>query len=194
MAMLRALAWAGALLAGLGIGLLSALWSIEASAGASYDMVNGWRVSSVAGGPAGGLRERAAAARQELMGPSGREGRMYLRDRDDDGNRLDESCIYALEGRALPARWWSVTLYAPDHDLAANSDHAFSVHSDRLGAGRRWSVRIAPVRGEAANWLSSRAARRGFSLALRAYHANRGDRALEAALPSLALVSCPDRP
>jgi hypothetical protein len=192
MAMLRALAWAGATLAGLAIGLLSALWSIEASAGASYEMVNGWRVSTLAGASMGGMRERAAAARQKLMALNGREGQVYLRDRDDDGNRLEESCIYELEGRALPARWWSVSLYAPDHDFASNSDHAFSVHSGRVGSGR-WSVRISPVRGEAVHWLSSRAGRRGFSLALRAYHANRGDRTLEAALPSLTLVSCPDR-
>lgn len=187
--MLRIFALLGAILIGAAIGAGAALITAEAGKGASFESVNGWRASVIIGAPPASAEERAAAARAELMALPYLEGRAYTLDRDSEGLKLDESCIYSLEGGPINARWWSISLYRPDGRFAPNLDHASIVTSERAGEGS-WNVRIAPVRGEAPLWLSSRDARRGYSLVLRAYHANRGYRAVETGLPTLTREHC----
>ena len=45
---------------------------------------------------------------------------------DDSGARLREECRYRVTGGAMPARWWSVTVYADDDFLPQNEDDALS--------------------------------------------------------------------
>src|SRR5262249_16882712 len=139
---------------------------------------------------------RASIARSGLLALSADEALYFTLDHDENGAPLREDCVYQIEGRSFPARWWSVTLYARDNFLAQNNDRAFSIDSTHVevdGMGR-WRARIAPVRGEAAYWISSRAARRGFSLTLRVYNPDDGFPANPDQLPTLSTVSCPDAP
>ena len=78
-----------------------------------------------------------------------------------------------------------MTLYADDGFLAQNNDNADSIDASRIGNDGPWRARIAPVRGDAAYWLSSREARRDFSLTLRVYNPQRDFRASEDTLPVL---------
>ena len=190
--MMRVLAWAGAALLGLVLGVGSAWLTIDSGRGAFHETLGAWSWSRATGSIDAGPYTRAIVARDGLLALSADEALYLNLDRDEAGKPLQEACVYEISGGPLPARWWSVTLYAPDNFLAPNNDHAFSVDSTRVGNGGPWSARIAPVRGEAQRWISSRGTRRGFSLTLRVYNAEPGFPNDAAQLPSLRTLSCPD--
>ena len=190
---LHAIAWIVLIALGAMLGVASAHVAINAARGAGYESVgpNGaWRYRAV-GAETGYAR---AAARANAPAPlSDAEMRLFIRDTDDDGAALREDCVYELSGRALPTRWWSATIYHRDGASLDNGDNAKHVRSDRLnggpGANRSWRVRVAPVRGDALHWLSSRGAGT-FAIGVRAYHPLRDYREVRSALPSLQRVSC----
>lgn len=185
----RVLAWTAAVIAGLALGAASA-WAAMSIGGASFGEQYGqWTTNRATGSTAADPYTRAIVARVGLLALSRREAMYFNLQEDDRGDPLSESCIYELSGRELDARWWSVTLYAEDNYLAQNTDHAASIDASHIPPGR-WSARIAPVRGDARNWLSSRAARRNFSLTLRVYNPHRDFRATEQTLPQLTRISC----
>lgn len=191
----RALAWAAAVIAGAMLGAASAWAALEFGRSSFAETYGAWSHSRAAGSEAAGPYTRAIIAREGLLALSAREALYFTLDRDEEGRPLDEGCVYELAGPELAARWWSVTLYADDDFLAQNSDHAASIDAARVGVGRdgRWRARVAPVRGDAPHWLSSRAARRGFSLTLRVYNPQREFRASADSLPTLRTLSCAGR-
>ena len=195
--MLRlALAWAAAMVAGLVLGAASAWAALEFGRSNFAETYGAWSHSRAAGSTAAGPYTRAIIAREGLLALSAREALYFTLERDERGRPLDEGCIYELTGRDLAARWWSVTLYADDDFLAQNNDHAASIDASRARAAEDgyWRTRVAPVRGDAAHWLSSRAARRGFSLTLRIYNPQRDFHPSAETLPVLSTVSCAGRP
>lgn len=191
--MRRVLAWAGAVLIGLLLGLGSALATVEIGRHSFDEQIGPWAFNRAAGSSAAGPYTRAMIAREGLLALSSDEAIYFNLERDEHGRALQEGCIYELAGRALDARWWSITLYAPDNFLARNSDHAASIDATRVQARSDggWTARISPVRGEAVNWLSSREARKGFSLTLRLYNTPDGFRSRADDLPTLRTLSCP---
>ncbi len=188
----RALAWMATILAGALLGLGSGWLTLEAGRASFGEQIGAWSYNRAAGSDAAGPYTRAIIAREGLLALSAREARYYTLWKDDQGEPLRESCVYELAGRAIAARWWSVTLYADDSFLARNDDHAASIDASRvtIGADGAWRARVAPVRGDAAYWLSSRAARRDFSLTLRVYNPRDDFEATPDALPTLTRISC----
>lgn len=186
-------AWAAALLIGIVMGAASAWAAIEIGRANFAESYGGWAHSRAAGSRAAGPYTRAIIARDGLLALNAREALYFSMERDERGRPLRESCIYELTGGALPARWWSVTLYASDNFLARNGDHAESIDSTGVRAGA-WRARVSPVRGEATRWLSSRAAGRGFVLMLRVYNAEDRWRPSAESLPSLTTLSCAGEP
>lgn len=192
--MRRVLAWAATLVIGLALGAGSAFWALQAGGGNFTQHMGLWSWSRATGSIDAGPYTRAIIARDGLLALSADEA-LYLNLYKDENNKpLREDCVYELSGGQIPARWWSVTLYAPDNYLAQNNDGAYSIDSTHVqgDANGQWIARISSVRGEAAHWISSRAARRGFSLTLRAYNADDGFPADASVLPSLRTISCPD--
>jgi hypothetical protein len=186
----RILAWLVAIVAGVGLGLISAWAALQFGASSVSERYGQWQYNRAAGSTAADPYSRAIVAKVGLLALSAREARYYNLYEDDQGRPLSESCIYELNGNPLDVRWWSATLYADDNFLAQNTDNAHSVDATRVGNNRPWSARISPVRGDATNWISSRAARRGFSITLRLYNPQRDFRASAEALPVLTTVSC----
>jgi hypothetical protein len=188
----RVLAWITAALVGVCVGAASAWAALEAGRAGFGEHYGAWTHNRAAGSTAAGPYTRAIIAREGLLALSAREALYFNLAEDQDGRPLEESCIYELVGRDLAARWWSVTLYADDAFLAQNSDHAASIDASyvRVGMDGFWRARVAPVRGDAAYWISSRAARRNFSLTLRVYNPQRDFRANSDNLPVLTRVSC----
>lgn len=188
----QALAWIAAALVGVALGAASAWAAINLGASAFSETYGAWTHSRAAGSRAADPYTRAIIARAGLLALNASEARYYTLARDERGRPLQEDCIYQLAGRDLDTRWWSVTIYASDHYLVQNTDHAAAVDAThvRAGADGFWRVRVAPVRGDAVHWLSSRNAGRGFSLTLRVYNPNRDFRASEETLPVLTTVSC----
>jgi len=188
----RVLAWAAAIVAGVVLGGASAWAALEIGRSSFFEQYGAWSHSRATGSSAAGPYTRAIIARDGLLALSAREALYFNLTRDDQGEALDENCTYELVGRAFDARWWSVTLYAEDSFLAQNEDYAASIDSSHVspGADGRWRARVATVRGDANYWLSSRNARRDFSLTLRVYNPQRDFRADEITLPTLTRISC----
>lgn len=192
--MLRSvLAWVATVLIGLVIGGASAWGALQIGADSYSENYGGWQFSRAAGSQAAGPYTRAMIALKGLLALSSREAEYFTIATDEHGRPLDEACIYELNGHQPEARWWSVTLYAADNYLAQNTDHAASVDASRIDAAAdgAWTARVSQVRGEALNWISSRGARRGFSLTLRLYNTYRDFQPSAANLPTLTTVSCP---
>ena len=187
----RVLAWAGAILAGAALGLLSA-WACLVWSPSWYESTrDGWRQNRAYGVASAGPYMHAASSTLPLVAPA-QEIRLYILDQDEHGAPLSESCIYELSAESFPARWWSVTLYSKSGRLIENGDRAFSLDQSRAGrnADDGWTARLAPVRGASVNWFSTRDARRGFQLALRLYQPRRDIEGREPALPRLQTISC----
>ncbi len=195
--MRRAFAYLAAIVAGCALGLGSALWMAGLwPAGRSLAFgdvdVGGWRSDFAIGSKAADPYTRARVARHGLLALAKSEAVYLTRSLDDAGAPLREACTYRLSGGAMPAGWWSVTLYDAQSMLPANTDSALSIDAERAGDGP-WEAVIAPQKPEGAvHWISSRSAGT-FDLTLRLYMP---DAALladpETALdpPRLARLSC----
>ncbi len=191
--MLRRIAgWMLAVLIGAAVGLGSAWAALSIGRANFVERYGAWTHSRAAGSPAAGPYTRAIIAREGLLALSAREALYFTLVADETGRPLEEGCIYELRGREPAARWWSITLYAGDNFLAQNTDHAHSIDASEVSAGEdgSWRARVSPVKGDAAHWISSRAARRGFSLMLRVYNPQQGFRASADTLPQLTVLSC----
>lgn len=171
--MWRFLAYLLAAGAGSAIGLGSALWMAGLLPGANTMAfgnvdVRGWRSDFAIGSEAADPYTRARVARYGLLALAKSEAVYFTRATDEDGEPLREACTYRLSGGAMPAGWWSVTLYDAESMLPANSDGALSIDASRAGAGA-WEAVIAAQRPEGADhWISSRNAAT-FDLTLRLY-------------------------
>ncbi|MGA1675063.1 MAG: DUF1214 domain-containing protein [Pseudomonadales bacterium] len=132
---------------------------------------SGWQSSELAGQSAADIYTRAAIARIGLLALTREETLYFSRYRDADGAALNERCVYQLEGTDLPARWWSITLYASDNYLAQNGDGAASMDQTRVVREHdgRFRIRIGRSAEGEPNWISSRNAG-NFSLTLRLYN------------------------
>lgn len=183
--MLRLLAWIAALVAGGALGLGSALsmaglWPDTRTLAFGHVDVDGWRGDFATGSEAADPYTRARVARHGLLALAKSEAVYLTRNTDSAGQRLSEDCTYRLTGGAMPAGWWSVTLYDAQSMLPANTDGALSIDASRMGAGA-WEAVIAPERpADAAHWISSRAAG-SLDLTLRLY------------MPEPALLQAPTR-
>ena len=111
---------------------------------------------------------------------------------DSDGKPLDGSCTYAMTGKPLDARWWSVTYYDRKGYLVANPANiwSFSGASITPVEHQGWRVTIGPDKAEG-HWLPS-AKGQGFELTLRMYNPGNGFRAApkNAVLPVLKKEHC----
>jgi len=171
--MRRAFVYIAAAVAGCALGLGSALWMAGLwpprgnMAFGNVD-VGGWRSDFAIGSKSADPYTRARVARHGLLALAKSEVVYLTRSADDSGAPLREACTYRLSGGAMPAGWWSVTLYDGQSMLPANTDGALSLDAERAGKGG-WSAIIGPKRpaqGEA--WISSKGAGQ-FDLTLRLY-------------------------
>lgn len=185
-------AWGAAAALGVVLGAVSAWAALGVGASSASTHFGQWSHSRLAGSRAAGPYTRALIAREGLLALSAREALYFTLTRDADGRSLSEACVYDLAGPDLDARWWSVTLYAADDYLVRNTDSAHSIDASRVRADidGLWRARLAPVRGDAMHWLSSREARRGFSLTLRVYNPQPGFQPSAETLPRLTRISC----
>ncbi|MFM7377918.1 MAG: DUF1214 domain-containing protein [Erythrobacter sp.] len=171
--MKRAGAYLFAIVAGLALGVGSALWlaglwpARGTMAFGNVD-VGGWRTDFATGSEAADPYTRARVARHGLLALAKTEAVYFTRASDDAGAPLKEACTYKISGGAMPAGWWSVTLYDGQSMLPANTDGALSIDAERAGGGA-WSAVIAPARPQGGEvWISSKGAGT-FDLTLRLY-------------------------
>jgi hypothetical protein len=181
------------LILGIALGVASALWLAGLWPGMQpLDFgdveVDGWRSDFAIGSEAADPYVRARVARHGLLALAKSEAVYFTKVTDDEGRRLTEECTYRLTTGAMPAGWWSITLYTADSMLPMNDDDALSINAGqdvvaRVGddiVGRGVSAIVAPRRPEGRGlWISSRNAGQ-FDLMLRLY------------MPSEALLADPE--
>lgn len=151
---------------------LSGLWSSKKPMEFGDINVDGWISDFAVGSQEASPYVRARVARHGLLALAKSEAVYFVRGTDDAGRRLTARCDYRISGGAMPAQWWSVTLYnTADSMLPMNTDGALSVDATSVARGEdgAWQAVISQTRpGQAANWISSRGAQ-GFDLLLRLY-------------------------
>jgi hypothetical protein len=185
----------GALL-GLGTALAAAgIIGPGARLGGAVD-VSGWTSDWTIGSEAANPWTRARVARHGLLALTKDEAVYFTRNTDDAGDRLAESCDYRVRGAAMPAQWWSITLYNSESYLPDNTDNALSYDlTDAASAGdpADWFFDVsASPSGSGSGWVSSRAGG-SFDLTLRLYKPDADfiadpERVLQA--PSIEKLGC----
>ena len=174
------------------LGAGGAVWSVRAGSLGAQTVIGPWVTGSDFGTSAASRYTRAVIALRGLLALPATEARYYNASTDDQGAPLDGKCQYRLSGGALPAKWWSVTLYDPAGYLVPNPASVYSIGSAGLPPAERshWQVIIGPNR-VAGHWLPSGGISR-FELTLRAYLPAGGGRGnfTAAQLPRLTRTGC----
>ncbi len=159
--------------------MLSLLLGVALGVGSAWVVLSGqilrgaethvgvWSTSVERGSSDANAYVRGTTAIQALLAMRSDQAVYYAAFTDEEGRELDPRCTYEIAGGALPAAWWSVTVYDGAY-LVRNDDVAPSVDATRVGEGTRWSAQLAPTRADAEHWLSSRDADRP-NLLLRLY-------------------------
>jgi hypothetical protein len=170
---MKPLAIGVAALVGLVVGVGSAIVVLKRSTFGA-EMVSGWVGSKLAGSTAADPYTRAMIAKSGLLALNRSETIYFTLTKDERGRALTQNCAYQLKGGPLPARWWSLTIYAADDFLPKNHDAAFSIDDTRTqkDPGGGWTAAVSlqrPGPGGAPNWISTWDAKT-FSLTLRLYN------------------------
>ncbi|MEN9718983.1 MAG: hypothetical protein RIQ99_1861, partial [Pseudomonadota bacterium] len=113
------------LTAGLLVGAGSGWWAMAHAGARGYEH-NGWVGSTVAGSVDADPWTRAQVAVRGLLALTKSQAIYLTTHVDETGAPLREGCRYRVSGGAMPARWWSVTVYADDNYLPLNADDALS--------------------------------------------------------------------
>jgi hypothetical protein len=153
------------------LALVSAWWMIF-HAPRSLAIANGpWRTSTVAGSTDADLYTRAIVAVTALFALNRSETIYFSAEESDTHQRLRARCSYAVEGKSLDARWWSITAYADDNFLIPNVAQRFSYNMGNLKTGPEGSFRIIAAAAEQpGQWLPTGGGSGGFNLLLRLYN------------------------
>lgn len=156
-------------IAGLVIGGGGAVLSVRAGAVGAQNMIGPWATGRDFGTAQASRYTRAVVALRGLLALPAAEARYYTAATDGSGAPLDGACRYIVTGGALPAKWWSLTLYDRTGYLVPNDADIYSVGSAGLPPAETagWHVTIAP-KPVPGHWLPTGGIAR-FELTLRAY-------------------------
>ena len=105
--------------------------------------------------------QRAFIGRIGLFALQDSEAIYFIANQDNEGKPLNADSQYLIEGQALDAAYWSITLYGEDHFLIPNEEKRFSYnqvnvqYKDSLKGryqiqlgGNKTMVNHLPMRGE----------------------------------------------
>lgn len=177
---------------GLALGAGAAAWSVRAGALGSTQQLGPWTTGRDFGSAQASAYTRAVVALRGLLALPAREARYYNAATDSAGAPLDGRCRYRVSGGALPAKWWSLTLYDPAGYLVPNPAGIYAVGSVGLSAAEQsgWQVIIAP-QAQPGHWLPTGGLGR-FELTLRTYLPTDGGKGEPPAarLPRIAKEAC----
>jgi len=137
---------------------------------------------------------RASIARIGLLPTAVGDGITFAAEADDNGKPLDGRCDVLVSGITPSARFWTLTLYNREGELAANSvgRHGFTSQEIVRAADGSFSIIAAP-RAQPGNWLPTGGIER-YTLVLRLYDtavgvSTRAGR--EVPMPTVTTRGCP---
>lgn len=137
---------------------------------------------------------RATIARTGQLPIALGDGVSFTAQADDNGKLLDGRCDVALSGITPAARFWTLTLYNANGELAANSVNRYGFTSQEIvrRADGSFEILIAP-RANPGNWLPTGGVER-YALVLRFYDTAVGvstKAGREVPMPAVSNRSCP---
>lgn len=162
--------WVATTVVALALGAGSAAALINFGGAFDARIVNGaWETGRHTGSASADPYSRARGAIYGLWGLPPSEVVYYTALQDDTGQPLQRSCSYQVSGGALPARWWSVTLYR-DYFLIENPARRYSWSSTTIDVAPAGNWRIdVNAAGEGDNALPMGERDGVFALSLRLY-------------------------
>jgi hypothetical protein len=157
------------LIAALALGVAATVLSLRGEPGFGAVRLGAWTSFPRLGGPDVDPYGRAAVAIEGALPLGAGEGLAFIATADDSGAPLDSRCDYVISGAALPARFWTLSVYDPKGRLRANEAGRYGLTSAGLLREAGGDFAIAAARGaRPGNWLPLGEKSR-FTLALRAY-------------------------
>ena len=132
---------------GIVLGLGSAVGALWYGGIAGGLRVGPWGTPLDAGGVNRNIYTRAVVAVRATLGLSRKETIYFGAMTDSAGAKLRGECTYTVHGPDLPARWWSITLYANDQYLIANPANRYSYASANIARGEKgdFSITVGPT-------------------------------------------------
>ncbi len=141
----RPLVLAGLVVAGIALGAAWTWSQLRLHSG--FGVAAGpWQVNLLAGSPDADALTRTRVAIGGLLALNRDETMYFVASRDSEGQPLRARCRYRILGTPPQALWWSVTAYAQDLYLFADTQRRYSVNSAtaRLDAQGRFQVQTGP--------------------------------------------------
>lgn len=152
---------------GLAVGAGVAIQHVRTGALGASRAIGPWTTGSDFGTARASAFTRAVVSLRGLLALPAHEARYYNAAVDSTGDPLDGRCRYRVSGGAIPAKWWSLTLYDHPGYLVANQAGRFSIASAAVPNPAAWEVIVAPAE-QAGLWLPTGRIDR-FELTLRLY-------------------------
>jgi hypothetical protein len=153
------------------LGAVSARWAIFHVGQQQKIRVGPWSTSLATGSGDAGMYLRARVAIAGLFALAPPEALYFTAVNDDAGRPLRQRCSYLVEGRALAARWWSLTAYGDDSFLIANAANRFSFTMADLPIAADGTFRIVTgPEQQPGSWLPTGDGAGGFNLTFRVYN------------------------
>lgn len=180
------------LVAGVALGL-AATWLVVIKGGTLGGSVSDgpWSTSLDVGSSASDPWLRARIAVHGLLALNRSETIYYTARTDSAGAALSSACVYRVEGKDPPTRWWSITAYGGDDFLIPNPAGIYSASQNSVhrGANGRFAIAVSRER-VAGDWIP--VGDGPFSLSIRLYNPDAsvtGDPA-HAPLPAIVKERC----
>lgn len=154
--------------------------------------VGPWTTWREAGSPAPDPYTRAYIARTGALQLGASEGLQFVASVDSDGQALDRSCRYRIDGVTPVATFWTLTAVDATGALVTRPDGPSALSSGRIARANDGSMELYVSRGLAPrNWLEI-AGDGPFALALNLYDTSSigGVGASVLALPSIIRETC----
>ena len=130
-----------------------------------------WQTDLSVGSTQSDIYMRARIALMGLFALNKSEAVYFIARNDSQGKPLNSRCDYRIEGRDLPARWWSITVLGWNYFLIPNEDNRYSYNWANISSNtdKSYAIKLSPER-KAGNWISTGAKDQGqFKLNLRLY-------------------------
>ena len=106
--------------AGLALGAGAAVQRVRTGALGASTAIGPWTTGKDFGTTGASAFTRAVVSLRGILALPAHEARYYNAAVDSAGQPLDGKCRYRVTGKAIPAKWWSLTLYDHPGYLVAN--------------------------------------------------------------------------
>ena len=130
-----------------------------------------WTTSLLFGNESSGIYSKAVVAKIGLFALNRKETIYFTAFTDSDGEPLQSTYRYRIEGGSLDTRWWSLTVYGEDNFLIPNKHkrYAYSMNNVEQKTDGSYTIGLSktPQQG---NWLPTGDLDQKLSLTLRLYN------------------------